>query len=132
MASRLNPAQTAQLENAVAARMGRLREELREELARSGNERYLDLAGSTHDSGDESVADELMDIDNSLVQRRLLELRALERTRRRIADGSANECIDCGLEVGFERLRVNPDAVRCVECQTAYEKAHAAASPPRL
>ncbi|HEX9362979.1 MAG TPA: TraR/DksA C4-type zinc finger protein [Candidatus Dormibacteraeota bacterium] len=36
------------------------------------------------------------------------------------ADG---RCVDCGGEIGAERLEALPSAVRCVSCQAAWEKA---------
>jgi DnaK suppressor protein len=37
------------------------------------------------------------------------------------ADG---RCVDCGDEIGAERLEALPSAVRCVSCQAAWEKAN--------
>ena len=50
----------------------------------------------------------------------------------RIADGSYGACSDCGLEIGFERLKVEPGALRCIECQRVYEKTFAHPDRPRL
>ena len=33
-----------------------------------------------------------------------------------------NMCIDCGLEIGKERLEIVPGAIRCVSCQHIYEQ----------
>ncbi len=42
-----------------------------------------------------------------------------------MADGSYGYCTKCGQEIGFERLRANPGAERCIQCQTQFEKTHA-------
>ena len=39
----------------------------------------------------------------------------------RIADGSYGECLACGGAIGFERLKVQPRAPRCLVCQTRAE-----------
>jgi DnaK suppressor protein len=52
------------------------------------------------------------------------ELRGLEAARSRLADGSYGVCMDCGGDIGFERLRANHSAVRCIDCQTMHEKTH--------
>ena len=44
-------------------------------------------------------------------------LRALEK----IADGSGQKCDDCFEEISDERLRVVPAAIRCIDCQRAWE-----------
>lgn len=31
-------------------------------------------------------------------------------------------CIDCGDEIGRARIKANPDAVRCIDCQTKTER----------
>ncbi len=36
--------------------------------------------------------------------------------------GGVRCCLDCEGPIPAERLNVNPDAVRCVECQTRREK----------
>jgi RNA polymerase-binding protein DksA len=52
------------------------------------------------------------------------ELRAIEQARERIADGSYGTCIDCGRDIPFERLNVQPTAKRCIADQEAFEKKH--------
>jgi RNA polymerase-binding transcription factor DksA len=49
----------------------------------------------------------------------------LEAAHKRIADGSYGTCIRCGRDIAYERLRVNPGAERCIQCQTQFEKTHA-------
>jgi RNA polymerase-binding transcription factor DksA len=33
-------------------------------------------------------------------------------------------CIDCGCFIGYARLKANPAASRCYECQVKYEHTH--------
>ena len=110
----------------------KLREELRDELAQSGNDRYADLAGSVHDAGDEAVAEELIGIENELIQRHLQQLRGLDDARRRLDSGTIDECAECGGEIGYKRLLVYPSALRCVICQEAFDRTHMHAARPRL
>ena len=120
---------TSQLAGVAAtidARDRELRDELRDELKQSGDEQYLDLAGSVHDTGDEAVATELIDMEHARIQRHLVELRELEVARARLAAGTIDECEDCGEDIGYKRLMANPVAVRCIGCQASYEKARSA------
>ena len=60
-------------------------------------------------------------------QRDQEELKAIEATRVKMTAGSYGECVDCGQAIPVERLKAQPTALRCVACQTAYEKTHPAA-----
>ena len=108
----LTPQQTQNLHTAIEQRRAALLDELREDVERVRRDRPDVLVGSVPDAGAEANRD-------------VTELRALEAARQRLAEGSYGTCADCGGEIGFERLQVNPAAVRCIRCQTAYEKTHA-------
>jgi len=82
--------------------------------------------------GIEHVDDLLADLDQAELSRDLAELRDLEAARLRLDGGSFNVCADCRAEIGYERLRANPGATRCVTCQTRYEKTHAGPGAPKL
>ena len=43
---------------------------------------------------------------------------------------SARFCMQCGGDIPFERLQAQPTALRCIACQSEYEKTHPPA--PRL
>jgi|1185.fasta_scaffold148978_1 DnaK suppressor protein len=114
--------QTEELGSTIEQRRRALVEELREDLARSRGTPPRELSGAAPDPGDESVADLIGDLDRAEVARELDELRNIEAAKRRLEEGSYGECIDCGLDIGYGRLRANPSAVRCIICQTRYEK----------
>lgn len=109
-----------------------LREDIRRELLASDEETYSDLAGRVHDSGEESVADLLADMNITLIDRQVQDLRRVEAALRRIDMGTYGECDECGCEIGYERLRSYPTAQRCVECQAQYEHTHAHEPTPSL
>ena len=121
----LTQQQTQELQAAIEQRRAALLHELREDVERVRKDRFEDLAGAAPDAGDESVAALIADLDHADVGRDLSELRGLEAARSRLVDGSYGICANCGGEIGFERLRVNPTAVRCVECQRVHEKTYA-------
>ena len=121
----LTQQQTQELQAAIEQRRAALLHELREDVERVRKDRFEDLAGAAPDAGDESVAALIADLDHADVGRDLSELRGLEAARTRLVDGSYGTCANCGGEIGFERLRVNPAAVRCVECQRVHEKTYA-------
>ena len=121
----LTPQQTQELKQTLEQRRGALIEELRDDIDRVRKDQFEELAGPAPDAGDESVATLIADLDHFDVGRDVSELRAVEAARARLRDGSYGTCVECGGEIGFERLRATPTAVRCVECQRVYEKTHA-------
>lgn len=121
----LTPQQTQELKQTLEQRRGALIEELRDDIDRVRKDQFEELAGPAPDAGDESVATLIADLDHFDVGRDVSELRAVEAARARLRDGSYGTCVECGGEIGFERLCATPTAVRCVECQRVYEKTHA-------
>ena len=128
----LNDRETQELHKAIERRIAELRAELQEDIARVRGDRVADLAGDARDSGDESVATLIAELDRADLGRDLSELRALEAARQRIADGSYGKCVDCGGDIGYERLQVNPAALRDIRCQTQHEKTFGTATAPSL
>jgi DnaK suppressor protein len=128
----LTPQQLQELRQRILDRRRQLAAELRGDAERSRGEQYGELAGATHDSGDESVADLLADLDQAELNRDLAELRDLEVARMRMEGGTYGICTDCSTQISYERLRANPGAVRCVACQSRYEKTHAGPGAPKL
>ncbi|HEX6528886.1 MAG TPA: TraR/DksA family transcriptional regulator [Burkholderiales bacterium] len=122
----LTPQQTQELQGTIERRRNALLAELREDVERVRRDRHEDLAGAAPDPGDESVATLIADLDHADLGRDLDELRGLEAARGRLSDGSYGVCLDCGDEIGFERLRATPSAVRCIHCQTVHEKTYSA------
>ncbi len=120
----LDRRQLEDLSAAIEARRRALLEEIRKEVARSRDEQYGEVAGATHDSGEEAIADLIADLDQAEVSRDLGELRELEAARRRIADGNYGLCVDCGADIPLERLRAQPGAARCIACQSRHEKTY--------
>jgi len=106
--------------------------ELLEDVDRSRVESFASVAGSVTDLGDEALADLLADLDNAEVGRDLREIRALDAALSRLHDGSYGVCVDCGGDIGLERLRAYPTAMRCIKCQELHEKTYAHPGEPRL
>ncbi len=109
-----------------------LRRDVRELLVQSRDQRHNDLAGLVHDEGDEAVANMLLDVGKSMVERHVAELREIARARERLVAGTIEFCSECGDDIGHARLLAYPVAVRCVRCQEQHEKTHAHEAMPRL
>jgi RNA polymerase-binding protein DksA len=128
----LTQQQKHELRPKIERRRAALISELRADAERVRGDRFEDLAGQAPDPGDESVATLITDLGHANMGRDLSELRALEAALARLRDGSYGICAECGGDIGFERLRANPAAVRCVECQRVHEKTFAGPSTSSL
>jgi DnaK suppressor protein len=128
----LTPRQTEELKERIGQRSRALIAELRDDVRKTRAERYGEVAGEVPDHGDESVAALIADLDQADLSRDVDELRGLEAARERIAQGAYGVCVDCGRDIGFERLRAAPSAIRCIACQTLHEKTFAGPGNPSL
>ena len=91
-----------------------------------------DVIGGVGDPGDESVARMQADLSIEEVGRDAEELNDIDAALGRIKDGSYGECVECGNEIDHRRLDAQPTAMRCIECQSQWEKTHAHRSTPTL
>ncbi|TAN56353.1 MAG: TraR/DksA family transcriptional regulator [Betaproteobacteria bacterium] len=128
----LTAQQLEELRRAIETRHAALLQEIRGDVERARDESYGELAGPVTDPADEASADLIADVDQAEVTRDLGEARALEAAQARLAEGKYGLCTDCGSEIAFARLRVNPAATRCVDCQRVHEKTYAHPAEPRL
>lgn len=101
-----------------------LREEIRLELLRSDDEHFIDLAGQVHDLEEESVADLLVDLNLAILDMHIEEIREIDASLIRIAQGSYGVCNDCSASISVDRLNACPTAQRCTPCQSAFEHNH--------
>jgi len=128
----LTTEQTRELKSLISGRRNALIAELSEDVRKTRAERYGEVAGEAPDHGDESVASLIADLDQAELSRDVDELRGLEAAHERIANGDYGVCVDCGRDIGFERLRATPSAIRCIACQTLHEKTFAGPGNPSL
>jgi DnaK suppressor protein len=124
--------QLEQLQRTIHQRLVQLEDELRSDVARSRENNFDNLSKGPVDPGDASVADLITDLTTAELTRDLGEWRSLRAAEERIRDGSYGTCCDCGRDIPFERLKAQPAASRCVDCQSTYEKTHAGPSEPTL
>ena len=128
----LTTQQTKELNSLIVQRRNALVSELRDDARKVRAERYDEVAGEVPDTGDESVAALIADLDQAEWGRDIDELRGLDAARERMASGDYGVCVDCARDIGFERLRATPSAIRCIDCQTRHEKTFAGPGAPSL
>jgi RNA polymerase-binding protein DksA len=107
--------------------------EVREELSHPDDQHRIDqLNAEPGDSGDESVANALADLNVARIDRQVRDIRDIEAAFRRLKAGEYGVCTECGTDVGFPRLQAYPTAKRCLVCQEKREREYAHEGHPRL
>ena len=124
MTRNLQNEQLESLQAAMRARQTQLREEIRQALIKSDSEHYLQIADSVRELEDESFADLIVDVGLAEIDRDLDELRAIDAALLRVADGSYGVCEACDKPIDVRRLNLTPQALRCIDCQTLFERTH--------
>ena len=88
----LTKEQIADFAQRIDARKNLLLEEIRDVLARSSNEHYVDLLGGSGDSGDVAAASVIRDITEAEIVRDIGEVRDIAAAEDRIAAGTYGLC----------------------------------------
>lgn len=121
MTDSLTAEQTRRLADALEARRADLRRDLKTALDGSEDDRVVGLRRRLEENDDWGVADGVAELDIAEVRHALTELTEVDAALARVRDGSYGDCIDCGEPIAPARLSAYPTAVRCIECQEAYE-----------
>lgn len=132
MARHMSAEQVRDFERELVRRHQELREEVHRALAESEDQHFQALAGRVHDPGEESVADLITDLNFRQLDHLAQELYAVESAMARLRNGTYGICVDCGNEIGLERLKAVPTAVRCIEDQSRYEIEYQTGGTPTL
>jgi DnaK suppressor protein len=122
----LTQSQLQQLQKLLDAREAALEAHLEQEDSEKDD--FLQVASEVPDSADSSFATLAIDLDNASAGRDLGALRAIEAARQRMHSGDYGDCIQCGTDIPYERLAVQPTALRCAPCQDNFERTHAETS----
>jgi RNA polymerase-binding transcription factor len=118
----LTHGQLQELKGALTKRREFLEAEAHADAAKAREDVYSKTTGPVADTGDEATADLISDVENAELSRDLQELREIDSALARMTGGNYGTCIDCGGDIGLERLRREPAATRCFACQSAHEK----------
>jgi len=125
--------QIAKLERALDKQYKALLEEVRDALEKSENQQYIELIDRVPaDLADQATGDALADLNLAIIDRHVREMRDIEASSARMADGGYGSCVDCGADIGYERLLAYPTAKRCISCQRQHEKTYAHSGNPTL
>jgi DnaK suppressor protein len=88
---------------------------------RSRIEHARDVLAQDYDDAPQRAMDR--EVDMALSDIDTQELVAVGRALKRVQDEDYGLCADCGGEIPFQRLKVEPHALRCVACESRRETA---------
>jgi len=102
-------------------------------LHEHGLERHLEAAlpQRAQDTDDDAAASMQRDSDVDRLARLAADLSRVEHALQRCTEGDFGLCIDCGGTIEDGRLQAAPEAERCLDCQTVFERRLARGSAPR-
>lgn len=92
-------------------------EELRGEIKNG-----LRLPNRSEETDDDAIVDLETSLDVAELERTTLQLRDAVKALGRLHDPDYGLCSECGGEIPYARLHVNPSARRCLACQRAQER----------
>ncbi|MCA1978652.1 MAG: TraR/DksA family transcriptional regulator [Thiobacillus sp.] len=131
--SELTSSQLDELTALLKSHYREMQREVRAELENSGEQHRIDLLNrEPGDSGDESLATALADLNASRFESHIQALADIEAALQRVKSGDYGVCTDCGSEVGYARLKAYPTAKRCIVCQEKHERLYAQGGRPKL
>ena len=88
---------------------------------RSRSEHARDVLAQDYDDAPQRAMDR--EVDMALSDIDTQELAAIDRALKRVLEDDYGLCTDCGGEIPFDRLKVEPQALRCVACESKREQA---------
>jgi DnaK suppressor protein len=83
------------------------------------------------DDVEASEAEAQNDLELAIVELRSETLTRIDEALNRLLRGVYGDCFACGDEISEKRLRALPFAVRCRDCEEAFESAARKAKPAR-
>lgn len=75
-----------------------------------------------NDEGDHASVDNSSMVESAIVQQQEQELREINVTLGKISTGDYGICEMCEDPIGFQRLKVKPHAIYCIDCREIVEK----------
>jgi RNA polymerase-binding transcription factor DksA len=122
MSTALTPGQRALLESELQVARQRLEHALNAQLG--GDDRVAHAAALLADDPSDwrEHAPERA-LDNARCDHLLTELHDIYDAQLRIGRPGYGQCLDCAATIPFDRLQRQPQALRCLDCQTAAEAA---------
>lgn len=75
-----------------------------------------------NDEGDHASVNNNSMVESAIVQQQQTELNEIEIALKKISHGEYGICEMCEDDIGFQRLKVKPHAIYCIDCREIVEK----------
>lgn len=75
-----------------------------------------------NDEGDHASVNNNSRVESVIVQQQEEELKEIDVALRKIVAGDYGICEMCEDKIGFQRLKVKPHAIYCIDCREIVEK----------
>ena len=75
-----------------------------------------------NDEGDHASVNNNSMVESAIVQQQIQELKEIDVTLNKISNGTYGVCEMCEDDIGFQRLKVKPHAIYCIDCREIVEK----------
>jgi DnaK suppressor protein len=95
------------------------RQELQEDLMRLYREKFSD---EVQDLGDQALTSTLELLSSSMQDSRIDEYNRISKALDMIEEGTYGICMDCHEPISEKRLKLYPNATRCITCQELFEE----------
>lgn len=115
MTQTLTPAQREELKVLLLQRRAGLQQEMQQNRE--------NLSPPTADEGAMVQRNVAREVDQALTDIDSADLTRIDRALKAMADGSYGQCGECGCDIPFERLQIEPQTEHCVACKERWEKA---------
>jgi len=76
------------------------------------------------DEGDHASVNNNSMVESAIVQQQEKELDEIETALSKIENGEYGVCEMCEDDIGFQRLKVKPHAIYCIDCREIVEKSN--------
>ena len=96
------------------------KQKLEEQLTNLSTEQISD--GQVQDLGDQALSSIMESLRASLQDNEVDEYRRIVKAIEMIDKGTYGICEDCNQSISQKRLKLIPNAVRCLICQEAFEE----------
>jgi len=77
-----------------------------------------------NDEGDYAAANSGSLVETAIISQQQKELEEIDKALKKIENGEYGICEMCEEPIGFQRLKVKPHAVYCIDCREIVEKSN--------
>jgi DnaK suppressor protein len=95
----------------------------RADLQREMQQNRENLSPPNADEGAMVQRNVAREVDQALTNIDVTDLARIDRALKAMADGGYGQCGECGCDIPFERLKIEPQTEHCVACKERREKA---------